>query len=636
MASDDELWAALESDEAPPPPREAPPLPRESPPPPRETPLPPGPVPPPPPPSGAGAPPPPDAPPPPGSVCEVCGAKLALASRCGMCLTCRFLRGDPFRPGHRLLAWGWLKTGTTKEVSAQLGCALDMRSGRVHHGQRIEARCLRVDAPEWRYELGHSWPNGISLFVNDQRLMLKKVDAEHDVDDRSFAPGPFDLTAWATRHPGEINPRPLQVRAAVTAGKTDQWALGLVLVHPVVSEADICQQVIRQQAPREARMKLDLERVCGWVTAHRPDRVSRKDTLRCVEPPVFKLVCCTSLTRIETAARGSCCDHLQCFDLGSFVHTMRNIPPKHAWCCPICDKPAPLHQLRLDAFAQSVLDETAANVTEVLVADTGKFEVSATEESAGEEESSDEEMPGFTFAGVAGGGGAAGPVFPPTQAQLQQAALNLGRAFSAPAAAPPKPQATAAQQAVRPPAAGASLSEGGSGGGREKAGKVARERSRSPRRQAQQAQAPSTEKEEQPLDKMLAWEKLQGIERKKPAVVETRFGWLPEKSTCSYCNKAVVDKGGVYCGRQRPDSTFGGCFKSICWKCMNKGGKDFIGSLRTSKAEFEAFGPGPWWMHEACMGAEDKRSYFGEEDDVGKPKDLEEDSEEETGKFAWE
>merc|ERR1712151_1014002 len=110
---------------------------------------------------------------------------------------------------------------------------------------------------------------------------------------------------------------------------------------------------------------------------------------------------------IERAVRGAECDHLQCFDLASFVHTMRNINPKHSWCCPICDRPAPIHQLRLDEFAQSVVDSAPANATEVLVADNGQWVVSATEIDF-EDSSADEAVPGFPCA--------------PTQSQLQAAA----------------------------------------------------------------------------------------------------------------------------------------------------------------------------------------------------------------------
>jgi len=142
------------------------------------------------------------------------------------------------------------------------------------------------------------------------------------------------------------------------------------------------------------------------------------------------------------------------------------------------------------------------------------------------------------------------------------------------------------------------------------------------------------------VDKRKAWERLQGIapeEPEEPAKEETRFGWLPEGAHCLRCDKSVVERGGVYCGRKRPGGKCVGCFASICWKCMNKGGKEEIGAIRTSKTEFASLGPDAWWMHDKCMSPEDKRSYFGEdEDDVGKPKDDEDSDDGAPGKFAWE
>lgn len=690
-SDDEELWAALEGegDQGKPPPplpsaaspgvlpasthRAAPPLPPHlsdstCPPPP-----PPGAAPPPP-----RASPPPDAPPPPECLCECCSIKLPGPSLCGLCLSCRFTAGDPFCPGLRLIGWGSLKAAGAKVVQAQLSGVTDFRTGRIPAGQKVEARCLRVDAPEWRYEIGHSWPNGISLFVDDQRVLLKKPDSEHDE-----ALGPFDLTLHAVRPPLDVKPRPLSVSAAITCKKTERWALGIVLVQPRRME-EICAQVKKQQAPRDERMQVDLDRIRAWVTAHRPDRVSKKDMLRCVEPPVLKLVDCTSLMRIETAARAEKCDHLQCFDLASFVHTMKTIPPKHAWCCPICDKPAPLHQLRLDAFAQSVLDNTDENVIEVLVADTGKWEVSATEDPLDDSDENDAASQDF---------GPPAPPPPPTQAQLQQAAFNLGRAFTAPVpapeASPPPPcdsQPSAREKAShrgmreqklpsdRQPSAIEKVPQRGTHeqkapsdsqpSAREKVphkdmrdqkapAKGGRDRSRSPRRggsqrktgvatastNAQMVEA-SASPTDAPSNKMLAWEMLQGIRKKtEKTVEEKRIGWLPEGTKCTRCEKGVVEFGGVYCGRSRPNGTYGGCFGGYCWKCMNKGSKEEIGGIRTTKAEFGSLGAGAWWMHESCMSVEDKRVYYGEEEDedVGKAHDLDSDDEDgPKGKFAWE
>lgn len=493
----------------------------------------------------------------------------------------------------------------------------------------LQVRCLRVDAPEWRYELVHSWPSGISIFVGDRRVLVKKPDDEH-----FEAPGPLNLTPWVVRKPLEVN-QPMQVKVALSSTKSEIWAIGFVISVPILRDEEVVERVIQLQPPLKDRMKLDLERVHLWVMEHRPDRVSKKDTLRCVEPPVLKLTDCTSLLRIEQAARGSGCEHLQCFDLTSYIHTMRNIPPKHAWCCPICDKPAPLHQLRLDAFAQSVIDSTATNVTEVLVADNGKFEVSATEDAF--QDSSDEEaLKAEQAAQSAAAQSAAPPPRPAgpqlTQAELQQAALNLGRAFGA------APKVTVTVSAASPPPEREKQPE------KEKPKK----RSRSPKRGGQESPP-----QEEPVDKMRAWKVLQGLEKpiekppppppeKKLEPEETRFGWLLDGASCSLCSKSVVEKGGVYCGRKRATAgDYGGCFQAICWKCMNKQ-RDKIGKIKTTKSEFASLGPDAWWMHETCMTPEDKKDYFGEdeeeepEEEVKQKRPKKKFKEDNGDKFAWE
>jgi len=602
-ASDEDLWDALEgppaakkakksddADPAPPPPPDAPPPP-------------PGP------PDEAAPPPPGDAPPPPSSAkiaCDGCGGKLTGKTLiCGLCLNCRFAIGNPFRPG-KLLGWSTLRANSSV-LDIQLKPVLNARTGALPVGQTVEARCLRVDAPEWRYELAHCWPNGVSLFVGEERVLKKVPDQEFDE-----APGPFDLTRWTYRVPNQVNPPPLKIRAGIMAKKEEHWALGVVLVDPVTDDS-ICEKVAKQQVPEEDRYMLDLTRVQAWVAEHRPDRVSRKDALRCVEPPVVRLVDCMSLVRISTAARGEQCDHLQCFDLPSFIHTMRNAPPKHGWCCPVCDTPTPLHRIRLDAFAQRVLDKAPENAIEVLVADTGKWEVSAVEDPLDDDSDDNATVPAHVLQ----------PQQPLTPAQLQEALMNLGRGFKAPAAPEPKPP----QAKPAPPAP----QRKPSGERREK--EVERKRSRSPRG-GSKATTNNANSSDDKDNKMLAWQKLQGIAKEKE---ETRIGWLPDGAKCSSCEKSVLEKGGVWCGRKRSSGPAGGCFAAVCWKCMNKRGKEGVGGIRTTKAEFAELGPSAWWMHEACMNAEDRKAYFGEEDeeDVGKPKDQDDD-EDGPATFAWE
>lgn len=400
---EDELWDVLEEQPPPPPePAQAAPPPRGN----EET-----------------------VPPPPPSDCQLCGIFLSGPPlRCGLCLKCRFKSGNPFAPAERILCYV-PNAQPVNRMTLSLADVLDS-TGRLPVGHRVEVRCLRVDAPEWRYELGHSWPSGISLFVGDQRVLLRKPD-----DEKAEASGSFDLSWW-------LNSEVLQVNAAITAKKTEQWALSVVMVKLMDAGMEIQEKVVQKQATVENKLRFDLERIGSWIVAHRPDRVTKKDMLRCVEAPVLKLVCCTSLSRINYAVRGLECQHLECFDLASYIHTMRSIPPKHAWCCPVCDKPVPLHQLQHDAFAQSVIDETNSDVIEVMlnVTDIGKWEISKVEEpfdDSSEDEAQEALKISFESASRQLEYVAAQPQR--SAAELQQAALNLGRSI-APAPALWKPK----------------------------------------------------------------------------------------------------------------------------------------------------------------------------------------------------
>ncbi|BHF83531.1 hypothetical protein SprV_0902667400 [Sparganum proliferum] len=59
------------------------------------------------------------------------------------------------------------------------------------------------------------------------------------------------------------------------------------------------------------------------------------------------LLCPLALTRIEIPVRSVNCDHLQCFDLSSYLTINKRRP---RWSCPVCSSPAPFRDLRRDDF----------------------------------------------------------------------------------------------------------------------------------------------------------------------------------------------------------------------------------------------------------------------------------------------
>merc|ERR1739848_741189 len=119
-------------------------------------------------------------------------------------------------------------------------------------------------------------------------------------------------------------------------------------------------------------------RVRAWVETHRPDKESGE--IMCSEPPILNMNCPVSLSRIRIAARGDDCEHLQPFDLESFIHTAQYSPPASAWICPICQRNCLPHKLVLDAYGQQVVTETSAEAAEILVAADGRYHISKYEE----------------------------------------------------------------------------------------------------------------------------------------------------------------------------------------------------------------------------------------------------------------
>ncbi|GAA51185.1 E3 SUMO-protein ligase pli1 [Clonorchis sinensis] len=83
------------------------------------------------------------------------------------------------------------------------------------------------------------------------------------------------------------------------------------------------------------------------------------------------LLCPLTRTRIELPVRSVRCEHLQCFDLTSYLTINRRRP---RWTCPICSTPAPFRDLRLDELFLSILEDSrSASATFVHVDPNGDW-----------------------------------------------------------------------------------------------------------------------------------------------------------------------------------------------------------------------------------------------------------------------
>ncbi|XP_030629383.1 E3 SUMO-protein ligase PIAS4b [Chanos chanos] len=74
------------------------------------------------------------------------------------------------------------------------------------------------------------------------------------------------------------------------------------------------------------------------------------------------LICPLGKMRLSVPCRAVTCAHLQCFD-AVFYLQMNEMKP--TWTCPVCHKPAPFDQLRIDGLLSEVLQSSEKAVEEI-------------------------------------------------------------------------------------------------------------------------------------------------------------------------------------------------------------------------------------------------------------------------------
>lgn len=144
----------------------------------------------------------------------------------------------------------------------------------------------------------------------------------------------------------------------------------------------------------ELPMDAGQARALGILRGHA--KAEQDEELQVVIPKKeeISLRCPLTLTRIDIAAHGKSCRHLQAFDLQAFlVVNTQNKNLQTRWQCPVCQGACRPEDLHLDLFFQSILvaDDTK-NIVKIKVNEDGSYFPLAEEDSE-PPESSDEEMP---------------------------------------------------------------------------------------------------------------------------------------------------------------------------------------------------------------------------------------------------
>lgn len=86
---------------------------------------------------------------------------------------------------------------------------------------------------------------------------------------------------------------------------------------------------------------------------------------------IISLKCPISIDIIKTPARGSNCDHVQCFDLMTFLQLAHN---GHSWQCPVCLKPLEPQCLMVDSNFERIILQAPKDSEKIRLLQDGHYE----------------------------------------------------------------------------------------------------------------------------------------------------------------------------------------------------------------------------------------------------------------------
>lgn len=205
----------------------------------------------------------------------------------------------------------------------------------------------------------HSWPLESTLRVNREYAHVKQRQVYYHGAQRKWKGGSEPADVFMHSRVG-TNLLTMQHR---DEGKTYVLAVQLVRVVPI---PDLYQRVLAY--PDTPSIAASLERIkdsfkvtcvdsddedCGGAGGGGGGAGAMATVTR------LSLRCPLGLTPIQTPARGKDCQHLQCFDLDTFLR-FNEKGSAAGWKCGVCDRRLTLEDVRVDAFMQDVIRQIEA------------------------------------------------------------------------------------------------------------------------------------------------------------------------------------------------------------------------------------------------------------------------------------
>jgi hypothetical protein len=185
-----------------------------------------------------------------------------------------------------------------------------------------------------------TWPSVFYVFVNDQELFARRK--LHNGKDL-----PLDITDYLTEGVNNIT---LNLLLDKNECKTQQYVFA-VEVMEVTGLMKLRSRV--QSLPAAESRALIQKRLSPITDDEEITVITDSLTVSLIDPYSARIV--------DVPARSRQCDHLDCFDLETFLSTRKSasdsLPMNDNWFCPICKADARPQFLFIDCFFAEVLQE---------------------------------------------------------------------------------------------------------------------------------------------------------------------------------------------------------------------------------------------------------------------------------------
>lgn len=286
-------------------------------------------------------------------VCRTCSC--ALHSQCVRnvfgksppleysCPLCRLVNVDEFHPtvGAGLLRHSYVSSSSTFSLSFVAQAQQWQKQQWAVHLRAVALNCAEVSGPTWPYSVQGKL-NGRECVAIDppKHLHVRREQC-------------YDLTPLLRQG---MNSLELQFTSAPHEAREDgiSFCAGVVLTRPQSVSSIIWGIQNRSTATVHSgrRRVLGLLAQVGALENQEGDCIATGHFGRTLRP-----VCPISHCAIEQAAIGRSCNHVQVFDLQTYIavnQRMRSLDKR--WACPVCSIPLRPDDIVLEPFAQSIID----------------------------------------------------------------------------------------------------------------------------------------------------------------------------------------------------------------------------------------------------------------------------------------